>query len=63
MDTKRTWEETCEILAEYVGVSDEALQLAYAVGGCNIETSQRILFYYTGWNSFDGFLNDLEEDE
>jgi len=25
MDTKRTWEETCEILAEYVGVSDEAL--------------------------------------
>lgn len=55
-----TW---CEILIDYVGVSEDALELAFAVGGQNIETAQRILFYYTGWNSFSGYMGEFEENE
>lgn len=55
-----TW---CEILTDYVGVDEEALRLAFAVGGQNIETAQQILFYYTGWNSFSGYMGELEDEE
>lgn len=57
------WEEMYDVLNEVVGVTENALDLAFAVGGCNEETAERILFYYTGWKSFEGFLGELEEDE
>ena len=57
------WEEMYDILVDYVGVTENALDLAFAIGGCNEETAERILFYYTGWKTFEGFLGDLEEDE
>lgn len=57
------WEEMYEILHEVLDVSEEALGIACAVGGCNEETMKRVLFYLTGWNSFEGFLGELEEDE
>ena len=57
------WEEMYDVLAEIVGVSEEALDLAFAVGGCNEETAERILFYYTGWKSFEGYLGELQEEE
>ena len=57
------WEEMYDILVDYVGVKTDALDLAFAIGGCNEETAERILFYYTGWKTFEGFLGDLEEDE
>ena len=57
------WEEMYDILEDYVGVETDALDLAFAIGGCNEETAERILFYYTGWKTFEGFLGDLEEDE
>jgi len=60
---KYTWEEMFDMLIEYLGVSEEALQLACAIGGCNEETMERVLFYYTGWRSFEGFLNELNEEE
>ncbi len=56
------WEEMYDILVDYVGVETDALDLAFAIGGCNEETAERILFYYTGWKTFEGFLGDLEED-
>lgn len=56
------WEEMYDILLEVVGVSEEALDLAFGVGGCNEETAERILFYKTGWRSFEGYLGELEED-
>ena len=52
-----------EMLAEYVGVSEEALGVACAIGGCNEETMERVLFYYTGWKSFEGYLGELNEEE
>lgn len=60
---KYSWEEMYEMLAEYVGVSEEALGVACAIGGCNEETMERVLFYYTGWRSFEGYLNEMNEEE
>lgn len=57
------WEEMYDVLAEIVGVSKEALDLTFAVGGCNEETAERILFYYTGWKSFEGYLGELNEED
>ena len=56
------WEEMYDILRDVVGISEEALEIACAVGGCNEETMERILFYKTGWHSFSGYLGE-EEDE
>lgn len=58
-----SWEEMYDILADVVGVSEEALELAFAIGGCNEETAERILFYETGWRSFEGWLGENAEEE
>ena len=57
------WEEMYEILRDILGVSEDALDLAFSVGGCNEETAQHILFYYTGWRTFEGWLGELEDNE
>lgn len=57
-----TYEEMYDCLYANLDVSKEALDLAFAVGGCNEETAERILFYYTGWRSFEGWLGEEEED-
>ena len=58
-----SWEEMYDYLAHCLDVDTEALDLAFAIGGCNEETAERILFYYTGWHTFEGWLGQLEEDE
>lgn len=60
---KYTWEEMYEILLDYCITTEEALGVACAVGGCNEETMERVLFYFTGWKSFEGWLGELDEDE
>lgn len=57
------WEEMYDLLHDALGVDENALDLAFAIGGCNEETACAILNYYTGWKSFEGWLGDLEEDE
>jgi hypothetical protein len=57
------WNEMYDVLAEVVGVSEEALGVACAIGGCNEETMERVLFYYTGWKSFEGYLGELNEED
>ena len=54
-----TFEELYDILQLDVGVGQEALDLAFSLNGCNEETACDILFYYTGWRSFEGFLEEL----
>jgi len=54
------WQEMYDLLLENLGVTEEALDLAFAVGGCNEETAERILFYYTGWSDFEGWLTSGE---
>ena len=57
------WNEMYDVLAEIVGVGEEALSVACAVGGCNEETMERVLFYYTGFRTFEGWLEEIEEEE
>ena len=57
------WEEMYDMLVELVGVNKDALELAFSIGGCNTETAERILFYYTGWHTFEGWLRDIFDDE
>lgn len=53
--------DTYDYLRDLVGVSEEALDLAFGLNGQNIETAKDILFYYTGWNDFDAYSKDLQE--
>ena len=57
------WQEMYDILVETEIVTQDALDLAAAIGGCNEETMERVLFYYTGWRTFEGWLGELDEDE
>lgn len=57
-----TYEEMYDYLADVLCIEEDTLDLAFAIGGCNTETAERILFYYTGWKSFEGWLSELEED-
>lgn len=56
------FEEMYVLLNEVLEISEDSLDLAFAIGGCNTETAERILFYYTGWKSFEGWLNEMEEE-
>ena len=57
------WNEMYDLLLEYEVTTEEALSLACAIGGCNEETMERVLFYYTGWKSFEGWLGEVNEEE
>lgn len=57
------WEEMYDLLLTIEGVTEDALELGFAIGGCNEETAERILFYYTGWRTFEGWLHEQEEEE
>ena len=57
------WQEMYDLLSDTLGIDTNALDLAFAIGGCNEETAERILFYYTGWSSFNGWLGEIAEDK
>lgn len=56
-----TFDEMYDTLRDYCCTDEEALDLAFAIGGRNEETACAILYYYTGWHSFEGFLEELED--
>lgn len=56
-----TFEEMYNFLHDVVGVSDEALDLAFSLNGCNEDTACNILFYFTGWKSFEGYIEEISE--
>ena len=58
-----SFEEMYDFLAEVVGVSPDALDLAFSIGGRNAETAKSILYYYTGWRSFEGCKSEIEGEE
>ena len=57
------WQEMYDLLLESELVSEEALGIACAIGGCNEETMERVLFYKTGWKTFEGWLDDMTEED
>ena len=50
-----TFTEQYDFLNEVIGISTEALDLAYGIGGCSEETTNAILFYYTGYRSIEQY--------
>ena len=52
------WRQAYNILADVLGISKDALDLAFSVGGCNMDTAKFILYYYTGWEDFNEWLDD-----
>lgn len=58
-----TYEEMYDLLADTLCIDENALDLAFAIGGCNEETAEQILFYYTGFRTFEGWLEESEEED
>lgn len=56
-----TFDEMYDFLRDVVGVTDEALDLAFSLNGCNEDTACSILFYFTGWRSFEGYIEEISE--
>ena len=61
--TERTFNEQYDFLHEIIGVSTEALDLAYGISGCSEETTNNILQYYTGYHSIDQYIECEMEDK
>lgn len=57
-----TFAEQYDFLHEVIGVHEDALDLAYAIGGRTEETTNNILHYYTGYNSIEQYI-ECEEEE
>ncbi len=57
-----TFTEQYDFLNEVIGMHEDALDLAYAIGGRTEETTNAILFYYTGYNSIKQY-KECETEE
>ena len=55
--------EQYDFLNEIIGVHEDTLDLAYAIGGRTEETTNAILFYYTGYNSIEQYKECEGEDK
>lgn len=55
------FDSTYDYLRDCVGVSEEALDLAFSLNGQNEKTASDILFYYTGWDNFDSHAKEMQE--
>jgi hypothetical protein len=53
---------TYDFLNQVVGISEEVLDLAFALDGCNEETANNILYWRTGFDSFDSYCEANEID-
>ena len=52
--------ECYDYLHEVVGVTPEALDLAFGLNGYTIETARNILSWETGYDDFESFEEELE---
>jgi len=54
--------EMCDFLRDEIRVSEEALDLAFSLKGYSEDTAEDILFYYTGYDDFENYIEDLKID-
>lgn len=57
-----TIDEMYDFLSEVVGISKEALDLAFGLDGYNFQTAENILYWATGYNDFDAYKTDTAEN-
>ena len=55
------FDSTYDYLRDCVGVSEEALDLAFSLNGQNEKTASEILLYYTGQDNFDSHDKEMQE--
>lgn len=51
-----------DFLNEYVGITKDALDLAFGLKGYNKETAEQILDWYTGYKDFPQYAEEMEVD-
>lgn len=64
--TKERQEYLEDVLLNYVGVSEEAFNLAIGLLGISEETYSSILYQYTAYKDFDTYMEsewNIEEEE
>lgn len=54
-----TFDEMYDFLENYVCADLEALDLTFIIAGKTKETAQDILYYYTGYNDFEVYRNEI----
>lgn len=54
-----TFDEIYDFLENYVCADLEALDLTFIIAGKTKETAQDILYYYTGYNDFEVYRNEI----
>ncbi len=57
-----TIDDMRQILLDYGICTEEYLRGAICVGGMIPQTFERVLEYHTGYNSFELYLEDMEEE-
>ncbi len=58
-----TTHEMITILHEYVGISMETIDCATAISGYCKETCEAILYWKTGYEDFDEYMREWEEED
>ena len=56
-----TVNEKYDFLIEVVGVTEEAADLAFGLNGLTHETANNILWYYTGYDNFEMYIEEIED--
>lgn len=54
-----TINEKYDFLHEMVGVSSVALELFFGINGFNDKSASDILYYYTGYDDFDIYMEEI----
>lgn len=53
-------DEMYDFLRDVVGVSEDALDLAFGIKNYSKETAEDILDWYTGYKDFESYIADFE---
>ena len=57
-----TFWEMYDYLRDLLQIPGETLDLVFALMGQTSEVAESILYYYTGWHSFEGWLEELRDE-
>lgn len=62
-EERMTTEQMFDTLEDLMIASEDFIRGAICCGGYNEETAERILFYQTGYRTFEQLFEEFEEEE